>query len=111
NVQTCLLRDRMQEVQNRCGSNEICVVLNDCNIVMGIIQGEAWNGNPLARAADVMDLGLRTYCPNDDPKEIVKELKKEERDNAVVTTFDGELIGILRVRQKKSQKHPKPQAA
>src|SRR3954465_9706807 len=37
NVQTCLLRDRMQEVQNRRGAHDICVVLNDRNIVMGII--------------------------------------------------------------------------
>ena len=111
NVQTCLLRDRMQEVQNRRGTNDVCIVLNDRNIVMGIIQGDAWNANPLSRAADVMDPGPRTYRPNDDPKEIVKELKKEERENAIVTTSDGELIGLLRVGQKKSQKHPKPKAA
>src|SRR5881396_2085583 len=36
-VQTCLLRDRMQEVQNRRGTNDVCIVLNDRKIVMGII--------------------------------------------------------------------------
>jgi hypothetical protein len=58
-----------------------------------------------------MDPGPRTFRPNGDPKEILKELKKEDRDNAIVTTSDGELIGILRVSQKRSQKHPKPKAA
>lgn len=110
NVQTCLLRDRMQDVQNRRGTSDVCIVLNDRNIVMGIIQGDAWNANPLSRASDTMDPGPRTFRPNGDPKEIVKELRKEERDNAIVTTSDGELIGILRV-QKKSQKHPKSQQA
>jgi|SRR5579884_2039706 len=110
NVQTCLLRDRMQDIQNRRGTSDICVVLNDRNIVMGIIEGDAWNANPLSRAADVMDPGPRTFRPNGDPKEIVKELRKEDRDNAIVTTSDGELIGILRV-QKKSAKHTKPKAA
>jgi rhodanese-related sulfurtransferase len=111
NVQTCLLRDRMQDIQNRRGTNDICVVLNDRNIVMGVIHGNAWNANPLSRASDVMDPGPRTFRPNGDPKEIVKELRKGDRDNAIVTTSDGELIGILRVGQKKSQKHPKPKAA
>lgn len=111
NVQTCLLRDRMQDIQNRRGNADICVVLNDRNIVMGIIEGEAWNASPLSRAAEVMNPGPRTFRPNGDPKEILKELKKQERDNAIVTTSDGELIGILRVSQKKAQKPPKPQAA
>src|SRR5467141_2615691 len=47
NVQTCLLRDRMQDIQNRRGTNDVCIVLNDRNIVMGIIEGEKWNANPL----------------------------------------------------------------
>lgn len=111
NVQTCLLRDRMQDIQNRRGSNDICVVLNDRNVVMGVIQGEAWNANPLSRASEVMDPGPRTFRPDGDPREILKELKKDEVDNALVTTSDGELLGVLRVGQKKSHKPPKPQAA
>ena len=110
-VQTCLLRDRMQDIQNRRGSSDICVVLNDRNIVMGIIQGEAWNANPLSRAAEAMNPGPRTFRPDADPKEITKELRKEELDNALVTTSDGELLGILRLTQKKSQKPTKTEAA
>jgi rhodanese-related sulfurtransferase len=108
NIQTCLLRDRMQDIQNRRGTADICVVLNDRNIVMGIIEGEAWNASPLSRAAEVMNPGPRTFRPNGDPKEIVKELKSHGRETAIVTTSDGELIGILRVSQKKPQKESKP---
>ncbi len=103
NVQTCLLRDRMQDVQNRRGTNDICVVLNDRNIVMGIIDGDAWNANPLSRASGVMKPGPRTYRPDSDPREILKELKKDEADSAIVTTSDGELLGILRVGDRKTQ--------
>jgi rhodanese-related sulfurtransferase len=103
NVQTCLLRDRLQEVQNRRGAHEFCVVLNDRNIVMGIIEGDAWNGNPLARASEVMNPAPRTFRPDADPKEIVKELRKDSIENALVTSSDGELLGVLKVGQKKTQ--------
>src|SRR5207245_1587827 len=102
NVQTCLLRDRMQDIQNRRGNNDVCIVLNDRNIVMGIIEGEAWNANPLMRPSEVMKPGRRTFRPDGDPKESAKELRKDEIENAIVTTSDGELIGILRIGQKKS---------
>jgi len=111
NVQTCLLRDRMQEVQNRRGSNDICIVLNDRNIVMGIIEGESWNANPLWRASEAMNPAPRTFRPDGDPKGIVKELRKVELGNAIVTSSDGELLGVLKVNHKKAQKPEKTQAA
>jgi len=111
NVQTCLLRDRMQDVQNRRGTNDICVVLNDRNIVMGVIEGDAWNANPLSRAAEAMKPGPRTFRPDADPKEITKELRKDDLENAIVTTSDGELLGVLRIGQKKTQKPAKDEAA
>jgi len=112
NVQTCLLRDRMQDVQNRRGTNDVCVVLNDRNIVMGIIEGESWNADPLLRASEAMNPAPRTVRLDGDPKEIMKELRKDEAENAIVTTSDGELVGILRVGgQKKTHKNSKPRAA
>ncbi len=108
-MQTCLLRDRMQEIQNRRGSNDFCVVLNDRNIVMGIIEGDAWNANPLSRASEVMNPAPTTYRPDADPKETLKELRKHDIENALVTTSDGELLGVLRLGQKKGQKPGKDQ--
>jgi rhodanese-related sulfurtransferase len=113
NVQTCLLRDRMQDVQNRRGSSDICVVLNDRNIVMGVIQGEAWNANPLSRASEAMIPGPPTFRPDGEPRLILKELRAQEISSAIVTSSDGELLGVLRVSLKKDKRHkpPKPQAA
>jgi rhodanese-related sulfurtransferase len=111
NVLTCLLRDRMQEIQNRRAHHDICVVLNDRNIVMGIIQGHTWNANPLSRASDVMDPAPRTFRPDSEPKEVVKELKRLEADNALVTNSDGELLGVLRLSDKRSQRVGKDKAA
>jgi rhodanese-related sulfurtransferase len=106
NVQTCLLRDRMQDVQNRRGNGEICVVMNHRKIVMGIIHGDIWNADPLARVSDVMQPGPRTFRPNHDPKEVLNVMRKEDLEHALVTTSEGELLGVLKRAKKKVQKAP-----
>ena len=104
-VPTCSLRERLEDVKSRRRPNQdMCVVLNDRNIVMGVIQGETWDANPLSRVADVMQPGPRTIRPDLDPKEAQKILRNYDASAAIVTTSDGELLGIIRVAQKKPQK-------
>jgi rhodanese-related sulfurtransferase len=104
-VPTCLLRERLEDVKSRRRPNQdLCVVVNDRNIVLGVIRGEAWDANPLARVVDVMQPGPRTIRPDLEPKEAQKMLRNYDAPNAIVTTSDGELLGIIRIAQKKSQK-------
>jgi len=104
-VLTCSLRERLEDVKSRRRPNQdLCVVLNDRNIVLGVIQGETWDANPQARVADIMQPGPRTLRPDLDPKEAQKILRNYEASSAIVTTSDGELLGIIRIAQKKSQK-------
>jgi rhodanese-related sulfurtransferase len=104
-VPTCSLRERLEDVKSRRRPNQdLCVVVNDRNIVMGIIQGETWDANPLARVADVMQPGPRTLRPDLDPKDAQKILRNYDAPSAIVTTSDGELLGIIRIAQKKTQK-------
>src|SRR5438876_6081681 len=105
NVPTCGLRERLEDVKSRRRPNEdLCVVVNDRGIVMGVIQGETWDANPLARIVDVMQPGPRTLRPDMDPKDAQKILRNHDAHSAIVTTSDGELLGIIRIAQKKSQK-------
>jgi Mg/Co/Ni transporter MgtE len=53
---------------------------------------------------DVMQPGPRTIRPDLDPKEAQRILKNYDAPSAIVTTSDGELLGIIRIAQKKSQK-------
>jgi rhodanese-related sulfurtransferase/CBS domain-containing protein len=104
-VPTCLLRERLEDVKSRRRPNQdLCVVVNDRNIVLGVIRGEAWDANPLARVVDVMQPGPRTIRPDLEPKEAQKMLRNYDAPKAIVTTSDGELLGIIRIAQKKSQK-------
>ncbi len=104
-VATCSLRERFEDVKSRRRPNQdLCVVVNDRNIVLGVIQGETWEANPQARVADIMQPGPRTIRPDLDPKDAQRILRNYNGPNAIVTTSDGELLGIIRIAQKKSQK-------
>jgi rhodanese-related sulfurtransferase len=103
-VATCSLRERLEDVKSRRRPNQdICVVVNDRNIVLGVIQGETWDANPLSRVADVMQPGPRTIRPDLDPKDAQKILRNYDGANAIVTSSDGELLGIIRIAQKTPQ--------
>ncbi len=104
-VPTCSLRERLEDVKSRRRPNEdMCVVVNDKNIVLGVIQGETWDANPLSRVGDVMEPGPRTLRPDLEPKDAQRILRNYEAPAAIVTTSDGELLGIIRISQKKSQR-------
>src|SRR5213592_2111830 len=99
-VPTCSLRERMEDVKSRRRPNQdICVVVNDRNIVLGVIAGESWDSNPQARVVDVMQPGPRTFRPDLDPKDAQKALHHSNLEGAIVTTSDGELLGIIRIAQ------------
>jgi rhodanese-related sulfurtransferase len=107
-VPTCSLRERLEDVKSRRRPNyDLCVVVNDRNIVLGVIQGEAWDANPLARVSEVMQPGPRTIRPDLEPKDAQRILKNYDGPSAIVTTSDGELLGIIRIAQKKTQKTTK----
>jgi rhodanese-related sulfurtransferase len=104
-VPTCSLRERLEDVKSRRHpTQDLCVVVNDKNIVLGVIQGETWDANPQARIADVMQPGPRTIRPDLDPKDAQKILRNYDAPSAIVTTSDGELMGIVRIALKKSHK-------
>jgi rhodanese-related sulfurtransferase len=104
-VPVCSLRERMENVKVRRRANQdICVVLSERNIVLGVIQGDCWKADPQARVMEVMHPGPRTFRPNHDPEEAMKALRNAELETGIVTTSDGELLGIIKVDQKKTQK-------
>jgi rhodanese-related sulfurtransferase len=104
-VPTCGLRERLEDVKSRRRANQdLCIVVNDRNIVMGVIHGETWDANPQARVVDIMDPGPRTLRPDLEPKDAQKVLRSQDGPAAIITTSDGELLGIVRIAQKKTQK-------
>lgn len=104
-VFTCSQRERMEDVRTRRRPNQdICVVVSDRNIVLGVIRGESWDAGPQSRVLDVMDPGPRTFRPDVDPKDVQKSLRSDDAETVIVTTSDGELLGLIRTAQKKGEK-------
>ena len=103
-VPTCSLRERLEDVKSRRRHEDLCIVVNDRNIVLGVIQGEAWDASPQLRVVDVMKPGPRTLRPDLEPKDAQRILRNYDAPGAIITTSDGELLGIVRIAQKKSQK-------
>ena len=86
-VPTCTLRERLEDVKSRRRPNQdLCVVVNERNIVLGVIQGKTWDENPQARIIDVMHPGPRTLRPDMDPKDAEKIRRRAELTRVIVTT-------------------------
>jgi len=108
NVLTCTPKDRLGTIKNRRPSpTDICVVLNDRGIVLGLIEGETWDEDPLKTAAQVMAPAPLTFRPDSDAREVMKTMRKEDAVNALVTTSDGELLGFVQRRERKVQRPKK----
>jgi len=98
----------LEDVKSRRRPNQdICVVVNDRNIVLGVISGETWDANPQARIVDIMQPGPHTVRPDLEPKDAERVLRSADSDSAIVTTSDGELLGVIKPAQKKAQKSHK----
>lgn len=103
-VPTCRLGERLQDVKSRRRPNQdVSVVVNESNIVLGVIQGQVWEADPDARIADIMEPAPKTIRPDLEPKDAQKILRGYEAATVLVTTSDGELLGALRIAQKKAQ--------
>jgi rhodanese-related sulfurtransferase len=104
-VLKCSMRERLQDVKSRRRPNhDLAVVVNDRNIVLGVIQGESWDKSNEARVASLMLPAPQTIRPHLELKEAQTILRGYTASSVIVTTSDGELLGTVRIAQKKSDK-------
>jgi CBS domain-containing protein len=96
-IPTCHLTDYLSDVYVRvraAGYSE-CVVVNDKGIVLGRLGQDVLKANPEAVAETVMEAGPPTVRPNASREKILRRMYKGKIDSLLVTTSDGELIGVL----------------
>jgi CBS domain-containing protein len=96
-VPTCHLADRIDAARERARAAgwDVCVVVNDQRVVLGLLHKEALDSDPQTPVTAVMEAGPTTYRPNKALDAIVEYMRKNERDYVLITTPDGQLIGIL----------------
>jgi CBS domain-containing protein len=96
-VPTCRLTEQVGDVQNRIQAAgwEVCVVVNDQGVVVGLLRGEAFDSNPQVTVERVMESGPTTIRPNRSLEETIKSMRKQKKERVLVTTSDGQLVGLL----------------
>lgn len=96
-VPTCQLTDRLGEVYERCQAFgwKVCVVVNELNVVLGRLRGEAWKADPQSPVEDVMESGPTTFRPDNFLEPLVKRMLEKKVGSVIITNSDGVLIGIL----------------
>jgi CBS domain-containing protein len=107
NVPTCPLTDRVGEVYQRCltAGWKVCIVVNETNVVLGRLRGEAWSAAPDTLVEEVMENGPTTFRPDNFLEPLVKRMQDKKVGSVIITNSDGVLIGILRRKDAEEQLH------
>jgi CBS domain-containing protein len=96
-VPTCRLDERLGDVSARVLATgwDLCVVLNERNIVLGRLKRAALEGDADVIAGSVMEPGPVTYRPHVVAADAAGTLAERHVQSVLVTTGDGELIGVF----------------
>jgi CBS domain-containing protein len=73
-----------------------CPVVNDQRIVLGLLRSDAFNADGTKTAEEAMISGPVTFRPNVALEEVDRYLTDHKIGHALVTTSEGELIGLAR---------------
>ncbi|HEV3474076.1 MAG TPA: CBS domain-containing protein [Actinomycetota bacterium] len=95
---TCSLDDRLGDVAERATAAgwNVCVVVNDQRVVLGLLQEEHLGEDADRRVEDVMRPGPSTFRPHVDITDLAEYLERHDLPHTVITTGDGVLVGVLR---------------
>jgi arabinose-5-phosphate isomerase len=97
-IPRCSLEETIGVVRERVRAAEwdVCVVLNEEQIVLGLLRQRDLDDEPTASAGQIMRAGPTTYRPDALVAEVVERLRKYNVNGVLVSRSDGTLIGWLR---------------
>ena len=96
-VITCNPGENAQEAWERARAAgwTVCVVANEEQVVAGLLREEPPASDTQVLVEQVMELAPRTYRLNAEIEKIAAYMRKYSVDQALVTTSDGKLVGLL----------------
>lgn len=96
-VPTCRLTETIAEVRERVATSgwDQCVVVNERKVVLGRVRTEKLAGDPETPVERVMEAGPTTYRLDQLATEAATRLKERRVESVLVTTTDGELVGVF----------------
>ena len=70
-------------------------MVNELNVVLGRLQGEAWKAELQTPVEEVIEKGPSTFRPDVFLETLVKRMREKKVGSVIITNSDGVLIGIL----------------
>ena len=97
-VVTCGLDETMGALRERVARSpySFAFVVSEDGVLLGRLRRAALEGDPGARAEDVMEPGPSTSRPDTPPAELLAKLDRRQLRTAVLTDPDGRLLGVVR---------------
>lgn len=92
---TCAPDAPVGEVRERVlrEAHDFCVVVNEEDVILGLLRGDALAKDENARACDVMELGPKTTRPSEPVEELLEARSSQGVKDFLVATSHGVLLG------------------
>lgn len=96
-VPTCRLDEKLGEIRSRVqeAGAKVCVVVNEEQIVLGLLRGDELDNRDEAVVEDVMGAGPSTFRPHVPIEEMADYMTENEVESLPITTSEGRLVGLL----------------
>jgi CBS domain-containing protein len=97
-VPTSALDEGRGEVAERVRAAgwDVCVVVNEERVVLGLLRGEQLEGDPATPIEEAMRPGPSTFRPHVPIAEMARYMVEHDLPSTPITTGDGVLVGMLR---------------
>jgi CBS domain-containing protein len=94
-VPTCGLGEQAGAVLGRLGEWDVCIVVNQERVVLGVVGVDALEASDDRAVGEVMNPAPSTWRPHLSVKQAAAQLEKNPRPLVVVTQSDGRLVGVV----------------
>lgn len=94
-VITCSLDTRAEDVRARLNGRDVAVVVRD-TVVLGVVRSRDLDGRADAAVGELMQEAPPTLRADVAIEELDERLRDIDADSALVTTPQGQLIGVVR---------------
>jgi len=96
-VPTCGLSDQVGAVRERVTAAgwDQCIVVNEKRVVLGRLRQKELSGDAAIRVGAVMESGPTTIRPDTMLEGITQRMRQRRVESIVVSTSDGQLVGVL----------------
>ena len=100
-VVTCRLEDQVGEVGARIEKSPypFGLVTSSSGVILGRLRSSMLDCDPGLRAEQVMEPGPKTFRPHRSPAGVARELAEKDLRWGIVSTPEGELIGVAARRE------------